>query len=284
MSKIHEALKRAEQLRKTKSSATTSTSVPPEPESTKPAPRFLGLDELRNSCAKPAWKLDPNWMLFTNGNGYSPPAEQFRTLRSRLERLREKQPCRRLLVTSALPAEGKTLVASNLAQVIASQKNRSVLLIDADLRSSRLHLSLGAPPSPGLSDYLKGEADESAVIQCGSSDGLFFIPGGNAVSNPAELLADSRLRSLLDKVTPLFDWIILDSPPTLPVADAGSLATLCDGVLMVVLTGSTRPEDAQKACQEFRDKNILGVVLNRAKARETYYASYYSSSGKEGRG
>lgn len=282
MSRIHEALKKAEQERMAQAAPQPSAAPPsPEPEVARPPLALLRLDDLRQCCAKPAWKIDPNFMLFANGNSSSLAAEQFRTLRSRLERLREKQPCRRLLVTSALAAEGKTLVASNLAHAIVCQNNRSALLIDADLRSSNLHKPLGAPLSPGLSEFLRGEADESAIVQSGSADNLFLIPGGSPVLNPAELLADARLKTLLDRMTPLFDWIILDSPPTLPIADAGGLAALCDGVVLVVRAGSTSHEEARKACLEFRDKNLVGVVLNRAKESSAYAAYYYAPYAKD---
>ena len=101
---------------------------------------------------------------------------------------------RRVAVTSSVPAEGKTFVAANLAQSIVRQPDRKVLLIDADLRASRLHHMLGAPRTPGLADYLRGEADEFKVVQKGSDAHLCFIPAGNEVSNPSELLLNDRMQ------------------------------------------------------------------------------------------
>jgi len=118
-----------------------------------------------------------------------------------------------VLVTSALPKEGKSFTAANLAQVLVRQHGRRVLLIDADLRGPRLHLMLGTTSSPGLSDYLKGEKDEFSIMQRGPLESLFFIPSGHEIENPAELVANGRLRFLLQRVEPLFDWIIIDSPP-----------------------------------------------------------------------
>jgi capsular exopolysaccharide synthesis family protein len=228
--------------------------------------------------------MDPNAIVFSIRARSNPAAEQFRTLRSRLYRLREKHPVHKLLITSVLPGEGKTFVAGNLAQAIVRQHERRALLIDADLRYSRLHLSLGAPSAPGLSDYLRGEADEFSIIQGSPQDNLFLIPGGKPVSNPAELLGDGRLKSLLDQLTPVFDWVILDSPPTLPVSDAAVLAGLCDGVLLVVQAGETDSDLAQRACQEFREKNLIGVVLNRAQRAGAYEVySYYAGDGKDKR-
>jgi protein-tyrosine kinase len=237
---------------------------------------FLRLDELRQCCAKPAWKVDPEDAIFCQ-QSFSPCAEQFRTLRSRLYQLRQERPLRTLLVTSATPTEGKTFVALNLAQAIARQHERSVLLIDADLRCSRLHDAIGAPSAPGLADFLQGTADEFSTIQVDTKDNFFFIPAGNPVSNPAELLSNTQLRGLLDRLGSVFDWIILDAPPVLPVSDAGILAGLCDGVLFVVRAGSTAFDLAQMAYQDFRGKNLVGVVLNRAEDGAAYGAySYYA--------
>jgi capsular exopolysaccharide synthesis family protein len=190
-----------------------------------------------------------------------------------------------LLITSSIPAEGKTFVAANLAQSIVRQPDRRVLLIDADLRASRLHQSLGAPSGPGLTDYLRGEVDEYAIIQNGLEGNLCFIPGGQPVSNPSELLLRDKMKHLLDAMSDIFDWVILDSPPALPVHDACMLADICDGVLFVVRAGSTDSEIAQRVSAEFRDKNLLGVVLNRVDSADTYNNYYYGyGSAAEGIG
>jgi protein-tyrosine kinase len=248
-----------------------------------PTSGYLRLDELRQRCAKPIWNLDPENMIFCE-QSFSRCAEQFRTLRSRLYQLRQDLPLRTLLVTSAAPNEGKTFVTLNLAQAIVRQHERSVLLIDADLRCSRLHVPLGAPSSPGLADFLQGEADEFSVIQADAKSNLFFMPAGRPVSNPAELLSNMYLRELLDRLGQVFDWIIFDAPPVLPVSDAGVLAGLCDGVLFVVRAGSTAFDLAQMACEDFRRKNWMGVVLNDVEERAVYGAySYYAGNGVEKR-
>jgi protein-tyrosine kinase len=243
---------------------------------------YIRLDELRQRCAKPHWDLDPDTIVFCKKESFDPRTEQFRTLRSRLYRLREKQPIRTLLITSSVPGEGKTFVASNLAQAIVRQHERRALLIDADLRRSKVHLSMGAPSAPGLADYLGGEADEFSIMQTDSQGNLFLIPAGRPMSNPAELLTNGQLKNLLDRLAPVFDWVILDAPPTLPVSDASVLAGLSDGVIFVVRAASTPFDLVQTACQEFREKNLLGFVLNRAEEEATYGAySYYAESGAE---
>ncbi len=295
MSRIHEALKKAAAERASQpqtSSAQTfvdlTEGISPSAEAgnerdttpkngsakadKQPIVRF---EQLLKRCAHPKWTLNPSMSVFGGTDSKKIGAEPFRTLRSRLSQIAGTRMLKRILITSSLPAEGKTFVTANLAQSIIRQPDRRVLLIDADLRASRLHVALGAPSTPGLSDYLRGEADEDAIIQSGPDENLCFIPGGNEVSNPSELLPSDRMRHLLDVVTPMFDFVILDSPPATPVHDPSVLADLCDGVLFVVRAGVTEFEVAEKAVAEFREKNLLGVVLNGAK-RETAYGQYYN--------
>ena len=299
MSRIHEALKKAEQERSAMQATSggvltaaptanlaTPTIATPDREGGRSLPAeeliahsagYLRFDDLRKHCAHPQWHLDPNVNVFINSALTAHGSEQFRTLRSRLYQMRSSQQLRTLLVTSSVPAEGKTFVTNNLAQAIVRQPDRRALIIDADLRCSRLHVPLGAPASPGLTDYLRGEVDELAIIQHGLEGNLCFIPGGNAVTNPSELLSNGRMKVLLDRVMPVFDWVILDSAPLLPVADSSLLADLVDGALLVIRAGQTPVETAQRACQELQGRNIVGVVLN-AVGPQHAYGAYYSSS------
>jgi capsular exopolysaccharide synthesis family protein len=299
MSRIHEALKKAEQERGPVSPFQDIAAAPPEPISTVPerptsmlsattAPvlepepppalrsGYLRFEDLRANCAHPEWRPDLSRNVFFNPDLAPNAAEQFRTLRSRLYQLRDHATLRTLLITSSEAGEGKTFVASNLAQAIVRQSDRRVLMIDADLRCARLHTVMGAPSRPGLTDYLRGETDETSIIQQELESNLCLIPGGTEVTNPSELLSNGRLKRLLDRVAPAFDWIILDSPPCLPVADASILANFCDGVLLVVRATATSTEIAQRACQELKDKNLLGVVLNAVKKEDGSYGAYYA--------
>ena len=237
---------------------------------------FLRFEDLAKKCAKPTWNIDARVSVFEGNESNPVGAERFRTLRSRLYQIAGTRPLRRIAVTSSVPAEGKTFVAANLALSFVRQPDRRVLLIDGDLRASRLHQVLGAPRTPGLSDYLQGQADESQVVQMGSDANLCLIPGGRETSNPSELLMNERLRKLLELMTPLFDWIIIDTTPTLPVHDASMIADMCDGVLFVVRAGSTNHQVASKATAEFQERNLLGVVLNRVDHGAAYGGYYYS--------
>ena len=236
-------------------------------------------DELRAKCRAVEWKPDRTKMLFFDRKNNVLGSEEFRTLRSKLEQVRVRRSLRKVLVSSAMPGEGKSFVAANLAQVIVRQAGRKALLIDADLRCSRLHDYLGAPASPGLTDYLRGSASEFDIIQRGPLENLYFIAGGAQAQQPAELIGNERLRTLLDKMATAFDWVILDSPPVVPVSDAAVLADACDGVLMVVQADVTPLEMAQKARQEFHNKPLLGVVLNQVESRHSYSTYYYYGGG-----
>jgi len=182
---------------------------------------------------------------------------------------------KKVLVSSSLPREGKSFVAANLAQVMVKQHGRRVLLIDADLRGSKLHTTLGTSSSPGLADYLLGESDEYSVMQRGLMENLFFVPSGRQVPSPAELVANGRMKFLLSRVESLFDWIIIDSPPAVPVSDASLLANFCDGVLLVVRSNVTPSDSARKARLEFREKQLVGVVLNGIEPDSSAYSRYY---------
>lgn len=244
-------------------------------------PGTLRFEEFARRCTQVKWKVDPNLSIYSAHSNNSVGAEKFRTLRSRLYQIASAQPLKRILITSSTPAEGKTFVAANLAQSFIRQENRRVLLIDSDLRASRLHLQMGASETPGLSDYLRGDADEYQVTQVGKDGNLFLIPGGSEISNPSELLHSERMKQLLDRMSLIFDWIILDSPPALAVHDASILADMCDGVLFVVRAGSTDFELATKASSEFREKNLLGVVLNRVDKSDSYGGYYYGYGSQQ---
>src|SRR5579872_3382628 len=168
----------------------------------------LQLAELRAKCITSTWNLDPNSLVFSSPKDFPSGAEQFRTLRSRLYRIRETKPINTLLITSSTPAEGKTFVAANLAQALVRQHGCRVLLVDSDMRAPRLHHVLGVPPGPGLAEYLQGGRTELEVMQKGLEEELYFIQAGSHVTHPAELISNGVLKQLLARVSGLFDWVI----------------------------------------------------------------------------
>jgi protein-tyrosine kinase len=290
MSRIHEALKKAEQERAISQFEQGVAAAPLVVESPIQNGGIIGNVPAFSSAAAVTapesplagsratnWNPDPKTMLFFSGEEHLSGMEEFRTLRSRLYQAREKKPLSKLLVTSALPKEGKSFTAANLAQVIVRQQGRRVLLVDADLRNPQLHTLLGAEAGPGLADYLQSEADEFSVIQSGPMKNLFLIPAGRKDENPAELVGNGRLKLLLNRLEPLFDWIIIDSPPAALVSDAGLLANYCDGVLLVVRSNNTPVDAARRAAQEFASDKLVGVVLNGIAPDLSPYSRYYYS-------
>jgi capsular exopolysaccharide synthesis family protein len=296
MSRIHDALKKAEEEKAANAGGVATSAAEPvhameEPRARKPLfagdsgsslPEVLRYNELKQKCAHPHWKLDAGANVFLDGGRSSLAAEQFRTLRSRLYQIRESKRLKTIVITSAVAGEGKTFAVGNLAQSLVRQRDRRVLIIDGDLRAARQHTALGAPVSPGLGDFLSGSADLFSVLQFGPIENLCLIPGGSSRSGrePSDLLSGPEFKHLLELVTPVFDWILIDSPPVVPVADASMMATLCDGVLVVVKANATDFQLAQKACQEFQEKNLIGVVLNRVEDIPGYenYAYAYGAN------
>ncbi|MBI3406688.1 MAG: CpsD/CapB family tyrosine-protein kinase [Acidobacteria bacterium] len=284
MSRIHEALKKAELERgAARSDGSTPVATLDQPQAPMAAttmveehPQPDSPEAMLSRCASPLWTPEPKLSaLFAPSSGHAEGTEELRTLRSRLYQIRDKQPLRSLLVTSAMPGEGKTFLTACLARMIARQAGRRVLIIDADLRRPQMHTVLGAPNAHGLTEYLAGQADESSVIQRGPDKNLFLLPSGRTASNAAELLANGRLPQLLRKLESVFDWILLDSPPVVPVHDASVMAGFCDGVILVVRSASTAYDLAQRARVELQDKGLLGAVLNHVEHGSTYQSYYY---------
>lgn len=215
-----------------------------------------------------------------------PAIEQFRSLRSRIYEARDIRPVKSILVSSGLPQEGKSFIATNLALSLARHKNSKVLLIDGDMRRYTVHEMLGTVSNPGLADYLASKATIEEIMQRSEEpadphatgrialQNLTFIPGGNGGDKAADLSGNARFGELLRTAAPYFDWIIIDSSPVLPVSDAVNLARSCDGVLLVARSGVTKYPVAQRAASELRASNILGFVLN-AVHEAPQVGSYY---------
>lgn len=218
--------------------------------------------------------------------------EQFRGLRSQIYQFLDQGPLKTILISSGMPAEGKTFVAANLTMSLARNKNHNVLLIDADLRSPSLHKILGAPNVPGLAEYLADAAQVNDILQRNKNlsiveDGILrsipnitFIPGGAGGDSASELVANHRFEELIAVLSPHFDWILVDSPPALAFADAIDLARAADAVLLVARGATTPYEVAQRVQAAFSNSRILGFVLNAVKDAPHNSSYYYSSYGK----
>jgi len=205
----------------------------------------------------------------------SPAAEAFRLLGVRLRGLRRRRPLRKVLITSTIPQEGKSMVSGNLACTLALKAPERTLLIEGDLRRPSLTQMFGIGSVPGLNEWLQGERTLMNCIYYLEGAGSWILPAGTYSSNPLELLQSGRLPELMDQLAAWFDWIIIDSPPILPLADASVWMRLADGVLLVTRQGTTEKRQLQRGLEAIESKKLIGALLNSStnSAHNDYY--YY---------
>ena len=209
---------------------------------------------------------------------FSPLMEAYRSLRTNINFAAVGSQLRSLVVTSSVPAEGKSTTVANLAMAMALD-NKRVIVVDADLRRPSLHKLFKKDSSPGLTDLLVGTHTIDEVIQETNVPGVRVIPAGSPPPNPAELLGSAAMGHILEVLEQICDIVIFDSPPTLAVADAVVLASRTDGVLLLVGYGETKKTSTKKAIEILSraSANLLGVVLNRIEGPNNgyYYGKYY---------
>lgn len=199
-------------------------------------------------------------------------AEKFRFLGVRLRQMRQSRPLKKVLVTSTIPEEGKSLVSVNLAGVLARRKER-VILIEGDMRRPTLAEQFGLGRLGGLAEWLQCGLETPSNIYRLGGPGLWIMPAGDPPANPLELMQSGRLSSLMGHLTTLFDWIVVDSPPLLPLADTTVWARLTDGTLLVAREGKTEKRPLERGLEMIKKSDLLGVVLNGC--TNTDHDSYY---------
>lgn len=207
--------------------------------------------------------------------GKSPIAESYRMIRSSLLLSSADHPPKTILITSARPQEGKTATTLNLARTMA-QISKNVLIIDADMRKPRIHTLMGVPNTKGLSTYLSGNSDERN-IHITKENNISCIPSGPIPPNPVELISSNRMKSLLDDMKDEYDYIFIDSPPILHLADGLILSTLVEGTVLVAKMGKTTFDTfttSLKKLYEFKP-HILGAILNGLSTRALGSQSHY---------
>ena len=199
---------------------------------------------------------------FTNPN--SPLSESYRTLRTNIQRSSRAKSIRSILIASAARGEGRSQTVANLAVILAAIEGNRTLLIDADLRHPRLHEIFGAQEGPGLSELLHGTFALEAVIRPTQIGNLQMIPSGHMMQGSAELFHSPRLAEAIGALKARYDFLLFDSPPVIPYADAIILAGYVEGILLVVKARETRREVVRRAkglLNQSEDK-FMGVVLN----------------------
>jgi capsular exopolysaccharide synthesis family protein len=223
-------------------------------------------------------RVDPYPLIALERN--SPAGEQYKILREQLNKAMEERGGRFLAVTSPIKGDGKTTVAANLAAAMALNKDRQVLLIDADLRSPSAHRCFSVGSSPGLTDYLNAEENAELLdyIQETSIPGLRLLPAGKATNHSAELLGSERMKALLREIGETFpnDQVIIDTSPVLSTSDPLILCRQLEGLIMVVRAGKTPRECLSEAIKLVSTDKIMGLVLNGAElGRSARYYYYY---------
>ena len=216
-------------------------------------------------------------------NPESVEAEQFKILRTNLLFPTAGAAPRSLMVTSALPGEGKSFVAANLAVSVALHVNRSVLLIDCDLRRPSIHRQFGFGDTPGLSDFLSRGVDLPSLLLKSGVEHLTILPAGRPPANPSELLSSERMDDLLKEVSARYHdrLIIIDSPPPRLAAESGALARQVDGILVVVKYASTPRDIVAELIDKLGPGKVLGAIVNNFEMSSPfYYKKYYGYYGK----
>jgi succinoglycan biosynthesis transport protein ExoP len=222
-------------------------------------------------------------------NPNSAVGEAYRVLRTNLIFSSAQDSGRAILISSANPSEGKTTTVSNLAGSLA-QNGARVLAVDADLRRPTLHQQFGVPKTPGLSDLIVGKCQASQAIQSTRFKGLQVLPCGYISPNPAELLGSANMKEVLRALRQHYDWVIIDTPPILAMADTSILCPLVDGVVLVVAAEASGRPAIRRAIDQITSVGgrFTGVVLNRVNLERNsyyytqYYGEYYRSYYAEG--
>jgi capsular exopolysaccharide synthesis family protein len=233
-----------------------------------------GMAELAQ-CQTLHLSLSPQNRLVSVSDIDSPAAEAFRLLSVRLRHLRRSRELRKLLITSTIPQEGKSMVSANLACALAASTRRKILLLEGDVRRPSLSKVFALKAYPGLCEWLHGGRSLISSLYRLEPGGIWLFPAGHAPANPLELLESTKLSALMEQLAGWFDWIIIDSPPVLPLADTSVWTRVADGILLVARQGTTQKRHLQRGLEALEAKKVIGTVLNSSKnSSDNEYYSY----------
>jgi capsular exopolysaccharide synthesis family protein len=229
-----------------------------------------------SQCQSLSISPSPHCRLVTLTAKETMGAETFRLLGVRLRQIQQRRHIKKLLITSTMPEEGKSMVCGNLATTLARVHRQKILLLEGDLRRPSLGPQFGLRQLPGLSEWLRGDPGQITNIYHFESPGFWFLPVGSPVENSLELLQSGRLSELMDQLSACFDWIVIDSPPVLCLADTSVWMRLADGILLVTREGTTERRLLQQGLQILEPSKLLGAVVNSSTNTEhTKYYKYY---------
>jgi capsular exopolysaccharide synthesis family protein len=209
----------------------------------------------------------------------SAAAEAFRLLAVRMRHLRRDRALRRVLITSSIPQEGKSLVSANLACTLAAGAQQKVVLLEGDLRRPSLMKIFGLDQTTGISEWLQGGRNLTSSIYRLETPGIWIMPAGDAPGNPLELMQSGKLTAMVEQLTAWFDWVLIDSPPVMPLADTSIWSRLSDGILLVARQGITEKRQLKRGLEAIESRKLIGALLNSSTSDDKGYYYYRRTPG-----
>jgi len=215
----------------------------------------------------------PESHLVSLPDSESPANEAFHLLGVRLRHLRRQRPLKKVLVTSTIPQEGKSVVAANLACTLALRTQQKVLLLEGDIRRPTQSKIFGLTHKPGICEWLNGERTLIKSMYRLERPGIWIFPAGSGSGNSLELLQSGGATPMMEQLMSWFDWVVIDSPPILPLADTSVWTNMADGILLVTRQGITHKRQLKRGLEALGTQKLIGAVLNSAKgaAHTDYY-------------
>lgn len=275
MSRVYEALRQSELERgATGPLLDPDTFLSPLPPATAPPPGSGAVvwDEL--ASFQPVLSAEARLVALTEDNSLG--AEKFRLLGARLRHIGEQKQIRKVVITSAVPDEGKTLVSINLAISLSKYTTQRVLLLEGDHRKPTLAIRWGMPDFPGLDAWFSGNESIGRFIYRVKGLQLAFLAAGAPSDNPLAILQSPRFMELYRQLSNCFDWVLIDAPPLLPMSDVNFWSRHSDGLLLVLREGKTPKKILQKGLETLDNPRLIGVVFNDTHAIEhSYYYQHY---------
>jgi capsular exopolysaccharide synthesis family protein len=223
-------------------------------------------------------ELNPDWKFVSYTNKGSAGAEAFRLLAVRVRHHRKERPLKKLLITSTVPQEGKSLTSVNLACALSAGGSQRVLLIEGDVHRPSLTQNLGLSEEPGLCEYVQGHSTIEQSIYRFTGPEIWVLPAGQPPDHQLDLIQSPKIPELLEKLGGLFDWILIDSPPVLPMADTSILARLADGILLVTRRGVSEKKVLERGLQALDKNKLLGAIVNSSRRPGHDYYYYYGAT------
>ena len=217
--------------------------------------------------------LPPGSRLVSIPQAECAASEAFHLLGVRLRHLRRQRPLQKLVITSTIPEEGKSIVAANLACTLALRTQQKVLLLEGDVRRPTQSKIFGISQRQGICQWLSEGGSLLKRMYRLEGAGIWILPAGIASGNSLELLQSGRLTPMMEQLTSWFDWVVIDSPPILPLADTSVWTSMADGTMLVVRQGTTQKRQLQRGLEALGSQKLIGAVLNSAKSASN--SDYY---------